>query len=1834
MTCLPEAVVTDGVQVSRQYDLDFRTENQSMRYAGDAPTGEDKDEFMHMTLLKRSDTGFAADLNIDEIIEFCLFSKLSSMLSGIDLHGISSSRVINKLKDWFSNRCYKFGADFDTSVAGDFGLSVFGSYAGGSVDLAYPVSIAISYPEQNQINPGDIVEIKTSLTPRNGVNIVSHAPTAELGIYAAGSLDTDARANACLYRNCKSDKFWDLEVSGKRRIVLVDGPPGTTIDLSDPLLSTLVVNFEDLAGFTGRFTIPEIHITNEQLDSQLVLTGSDTHSFAQLDIFVDQWLLLGLGKLQKLAKKYFGVNKKKALKKVELIFNLLGITTSIEVIKHQDFRFDPDFSMKFTLSSIAEWEVFENGRAVDSGKSAAVRLTPGQSLRVKTTEDILPLGISPEVTLPNRFTNTERYRKLTYTNLVLLDVGLETPQFTVFGRRCVDFWIGSICTGRFKWSGFDLGFGPVVDENVWVGNDFLSHEFHGEWELKGFQAFPLQNFEVRANSAPVVTTPIADQRPQWNQVIDIDLDAHFDDPDGQALSYSMYGRPPFLQIVNGRLQGTVSESFSGEIIIRASDGYGGQGEDVFQLTVVMPLVDEQVLTLREATPSLPGTLDYRLSAQPSAPVTLRLTPDNAQIDLGAGAGAVAELAFDSSNWNTPQQLTVIALDDAVAERGSTSGISMEMQSADAVFQGGSAEKTRIYIRDNDRAGIFVSPGAVLTGEQPGANDNMNIRLSSQPVHPVTLSFSSTDATEFSVNPVTLNFDATNWNDLQVVTVSGVNDDVQDGTQEGQIQIAAASSDPFYEGMGRDINARNADDDQAGVTITPTVDLRTTEADEGSFDASFRVVLNSAPEAGGVVTVSLQSSNTNEGTLSPSSLVFDEATWDQPQTVTLTGVDDALEDGDQTFAIQTGISSVGSVSYAVLTDADIDDLSVVNIDDELSGLLIGATEPLQTGEDGTSASFSVRLRSKPEATVKVAIASSMGSEGEVDKGELLFTTENWGSVQQVILAGVDEDIVDGDQNYTVSLVTSSEDPLYAGIPEQIQARNQDNDVPTLVLSPNSGLEVTEMGGSDTFTVALGKKPASPVTVPIRFTSLVSTEAVVFPTTLSFTPDDWHRPQTVTVTGINDGEKDGDALFWVIAGPAASATPYDGIEGVVTATNYDADGAEILLTAQGSLDISENGGKALFSVQLNTMPLIDVAVEFSLTDGLQGSVSPERLVFTPENWNQPRIVTFTAQDNPAIDGLRAVGLSAQVPAGSGAGSAYQGVSSAAFTINLSDDDAAGILTTPEASLRTGESGGEARFDVVLLAQPTSNVTVPLQSSDPGEGDVNVSSLLFTSANWFVPQTVIVTGQDDVMADGDQDYVVQLLPAISDDANYHGLDAADVQASNLDDDEAGVTVSATELTVTEDGGSASFTVVLDTLPEGDVQLSLVVSNTEEAQLDLQTLTFTPANWNQPQQVVATGLDDDEVDGDQEFNINLSLRAAADHPSYGAISLPQIQVTNVDNDPVVVLVQEPDAGLTTDESGTEDRFSISLNAQPNENVYMEMRVDDVGEAMLVDDITDNAVASTTLIFTPEDWDQPREVMVRGIDDAIYDDDQVFNVIIQPTVSVDARFNGIDPVDPSGVNGDNDYNPMGYLYHAETGSLVHGGKVAMTCSNGVASVVSGRDGSEGFYQFAVTEINLQANCTLTYTPPAGYMLDDACPPAAGALDVPVADLPTSLGSSRDDASGKLLDKSCSANTWYQGFNIAVDAARIINNNLPLKRGACTYEPALLQVSGDFAGAGSTILSSAQEIQAADENSPVEVLAPHQLVLKAPRMMVKAGVVFRVEDGASLSVSPVVEYCQ
>ena len=118
-----------------------------------------------------------------------------------------------------------------------------------------------------------------------------------------------------------------------------------------------------------------------------------------------------------------------------------------------------------------------------------------------------------------------------------------------------------------------------------------------------------------------------------------------------------------------------------------------------------------------------------------------------------------------------------------------------------------------------------------------------------------------------------------------------------------------SADLNYSGFdASDVPVTNTDDDTAGITVTPTSGLTTTEA---GGTATFTVVLNSQPTAD--VAIGLSSSDTTEGTVGPS-LTFTTANWNTPQTVTVTGVDDALDDGDIAYTIVTAAATSADVLY--------------------------------------------------------------------------------------------------------------------------------------------------------------------------------------------------------------------------------------------------------------------------------------------------------------------------------------------------------------------------------------------------------------------------------------------------------------------------------------------------------------------------------------------------------------------------------------------------------------------------------------------------------------------------------------------------------------------------------------------------------------------------------------------------------------------------------------------------------------------------------------------------------------------------------------------------------
>jgi uncharacterized delta-60 repeat protein len=184
--------------------------------------------------------------------------------------------------------------------------------------------------------------------------------------------------------------------------------------------------------------------------------------------------------------------------------------------------------------------------------------------------------------------------------------------------------------------------------------------------------------------------------------------------------------------------------------------------------------------------------------------------------------------------------------------------------------------------------------------------------------------------------------------------------------------------------------------------------------------------------------------------------------------------------------------------------------------------------------------------------------------------------------------------------------------------------------------------------------------------------------------------------------------------------------------------------------------------------------------------------------------------------------------------------------------------GPFVLQAGALETNENGVSAQYTLTLSMRPTADVSFTLTSSNPQEGTVSPSSITFTPDDWNVPKVVTVTGVDDAVADGAKTYRISSSPAVSADSRFQGLRAPNVELINRDNETPGVTViRSADLTTTPEGKTTQFSLVLNRAPAGIVSITLTGSDPTQGVIDKTNVVFTGANWNIPQVVTVTGVD-----------------------------------------------------------------------------------------------------------------------------------------------------------------------------------------------------------------------------------------------------------------------------------------------------------------------------------------------------------------------------------------
>jgi subtilisin family serine protease len=222
----------------------------------------------------------------------------------------------------------------------------------------------------------------------------------------------------------------------------------------------------------------------------------------------------------------------------------------------------------------------------------------------------------------------------------------------------------------------------------------------------------------------------------------------------------------------------------------------------------------------------------------------------------------------------------------------------------------------------------------------------------------------------------------------------------------------------------------------------------------------------------------------------------------------------------------------------------------------------------------------------------------------------------------------------------------------------------------------------------------------------------------------------------------------------------------------------------------------------------------------------------------------------------------------------------------------------------------------------------------------------------------------------------------------------------------------------TTTEAGGAVSFSVTLGSAPTANVTIPLTSSDTTEGTISTASIVFTPTNWNTPQTVTVTGVDDSIDDGNVAYIVLLGAATSSD-TNYNGLNPSDVSLTNTDNDTAGITVSAP-SGTTTTEAGGSVTFTIRLNSEPTANVTIGISSSDT---------TEGTVSAASLVFTAGNWSVAQSVTVTGVDDTLVDGNIVYSVILAAAISTDSTYNGLNPADFSFTNNDNDLPPPTKFY-------------------------------------------------------------------------------------------------------------------------------------------------------------------------------------------------------------
>ena len=584
-----------------------------------------------------------------------------------------------------------------------------------------------------------------------------------------------------------------------------------------------------------------------------------------------------------------------------------------------------------------------------------------------------------------------------------------------------------------------------------------------------------------------------------------------------------------------------------------------------------------------------------------------------------------------------------------------------------------------------------------------------------------------------------------------------------------------------------------------------------------------------------------------------------------------------------------------------------DVQVAVTDDDSAGVTVSV--PTLTVAEGASGAYTMALDVVPTADVTVDITA--GGDVSVSPTSLTFNSSNWSAAQTVTVSAATDDDAAND-TVTLQHSASTTDSGYLGISvADVQVAVTDDDSAGVTVSVPT-LTVAE-GASGAYTMALDVVPTADVTVDITAGGDVS----VSPTSLTFNSSNWSAAQTVTVSAATDDDATNDIQTVSHSIGRASASEYTALTNLadVEVTVTDATVCQASASpfahnchkhftlATGNKNptgiwsdgttvwVADDVDRRLYAYNLPAKARVS-GKDFATLDAsnvLPAGIWSDGTTMWVAERGLAQLYAYRMSDGERnadkdFDTLRAA-----------SNTAPRGIWSDGTTMWVADayDDKAYAYNM---STKARDSGKD--FDTLRAAgndhpQGIWSDGVTMWVADASHDKAyayNMSTKARDAGKDFdTLKAAGNTAPQGIWSDGVTMWVVDA----SDEETYaYNMPGGVSTVSIIDDDNAGVSVSPTSLTVDE-GGSGSYTIELDTQPTADVTVNIASGG--DVTTSPSSLTFTTSNWSAAQTVtVSAATDDDSSDDTQTVSHSIDSAGAAEYAALTHLASVEVTVTD----------------------------------------------------------------------------------------------------------------------------------------------------------------------------------------------------------------------------------------------------------------------------------------------------------------------------------------------------